>query len=1273
MILRALLLVLAVAVSATISQDVQLSESFGGPHGTEFSDEASVVVGQTVGSITIRAGERVDGVALEVTGPKAATFSHGGTGGKGNTLTLAAGERITSMEAHWGKKSGRTRIFYLSFGTSSGNSVSGGSMTEDKNSVTAPKGFQLGGFFGRGGDEIDALGAIWARIEAPPPATEPPAPAPPKEEPAPPKEEPAPSKEAPPADASGSKASPAESTAASGALADSSVAAAPVEEDTESASAEASAESSAAASAGSAAPPPGTVAPAPPAAPAAPSISVEDSVQLSKSFGGPHGAEFSDKAAATSGQTVVSITIRAGERVDGVALEIAKPKAETFSHGGSGGDPKTLKLGEGEYITSMEAHWGKKNGRTRIFYLSFGTSAGNSVAAGTQTEEKNSVSAPKGFQLGGFFGRDGDEIDTLGAIWTSIELVTPAPTEAPAPAPAKEKPGPAAPAKPAASSGSGGGTTKRAKILSASFGGPHGNQFSDQPVATSAQTISSIIIRAGERAHGVTLEVSAPTAETFTHGGPGGTENKLALEKGEHITSMEAHWGKKSGRTRIFYLNFGTSAGNSVSAGSKTDLKGSITAPDGYQLGGFFGRDGDEIDLLGVVWTSIEPVAETAAASEGASANEDIVLSPVYGGPHGVAFSDVRNIVLGQTLSSVTIRAFRRVDAVTLQVTKPAEQTFTHGGKGGKETTLALGPGEYINSVEFHWGKKDGRTHVFYVNFGTSAGNSLAAGTKTKDTAVETAPKGFQLSGLHGRAEDEVDQLGCIWTRIDAKPALLTDVMDTAWFGDIIRNWVGPTIGAAKDSACYRKYKPFDSKKMCPLGYGNDDDDCIAQCPMSYPVRCGLECIPQNDDCALAVLSKISAVAAVAFNAATAGIFTSVKTLYKGAKLLYMCAANVINVIKQLIYYFRYVQTTAPQGDVEHMLTASYQSNVVLVDLPIAIYACLGMPAPKKLVFAGYVVTIVENIVKQVIVNGDEIISSAKNVIDLLKNSSAVNNSASSVTELEDFIASNTSCGFELKQLTDRVLVTVNDIRNKTPNAAKDDVRVAVSKSTLVSNDIPSVTNDCMKELLKSKTKQAAFETRDLLRKTMEVIIDQLVDTATTDMGKNVAENDQMLEIANFGLVVLGGLDPTGIVYMASQFVQPICGPTGFLGEIDDGNLYDALGMWTVDEAFEGSYGTWSKKGDGVVRIIFESTDKEDVTVVIHSGGDDYAEVDVGAGDTVTWESTVPELQDKTLYLDRWRPGLFGLPGSGGGSLLLWIPRAADGGHLTLHARINVS
>ncbi|KAG2844399.1 hypothetical protein JG687_00002957 [Phytophthora cactorum] len=64
-----------------------------------------------------------------------------------------------------------------------------------------------------------------------------------------------------------------------------------------------------------------------------------------------------------------------------------------------------------------------------------------------------------------------------------------------------------------------------------------------------------------------------------------------------------------------------------------------------------------------------------------------------------------------------------------------------------------------------------------------------------------------------------------------------------------------------------------------------------------------------------------------------------------------------------------------------------------------------------------------------------------------------------------------------------------------------------------------------------------------------------------------------MLKVANMGLVVLP-IDPTGIAYRGSQFVQPICGPTAYLGEIDDGTLFDALGLKTVDLAPEGSYGS---------------------------------------------------------------------------------------------------
>ncbi|POM72400.1 Hypothetical protein PHPALM_10886, partial [Phytophthora palmivora] len=162
-------------------------------------------------------------------------------------------------------------------------------------------------------------------------------------------------------------------------------------------------------------------------------MTVKDSIVLSESFGGPHGTDFSDKNFVNSGQKVTQISIYAGKRLDGISLEISAPKSLTFTHGGTGGDRKVLKLGDGEHINSMEVHWGKKDDHTRIFYVNFLTSAGNSLSGGSMTDDKSTVTAPEGFQLAGFFGKSGKEIDTLGAIWAYIDLVTPAPTPAPAP------------------------------------------------------------------------------------------------------------------------------------------------------------------------------------------------------------------------------------------------------------------------------------------------------------------------------------------------------------------------------------------------------------------------------------------------------------------------------------------------------------------------------------------------------------------------------------------------------------------------------------------------------------------------------------------------------------------------------------------------------------------------------------------------------------------------------------------------------------------------
>ncbi|KUF99884.1 hypothetical protein AM588_10009755 [Phytophthora nicotianae] len=110
-----------------------------------------------------------------------------------------------------------------------------------------------------------------------------------------------------------------------------------------------------------------------------------------------------------------------------------------------------------------------------------------------------------------------------------------------------------------------------------------------------------------------------------------------------------------------------------------------------------------------------------------------------------------------------------------------------------------------------------------------------------------------------------------------------------------------------------------------------------------------------------------------------------------------------------------------------------------------------------------------------------------------------------------------------------------------------------------------------------------------------------------------------------------------------------------------------------IQRAFKNSTMSWKRKGDGAVIVDFKSTDTKDVTVNIMSGGDKIDEVDVKAGGSAQWLSNVTRLAGRTLYMDRWRPGFLGLPGTGGGSLLLWVPHASEGGHLELQVKLNVS
>jgi endonuclease/exonuclease/phosphatase family metal-dependent hydrolase len=146
----------------TLNPNFRFSDQFGGPHGTSYNDVNSLPVNPVVQAIGMRSGSRVNQVNLTLT--NGTTLVHGGTGGTGNSLLLASGEYITSVTLDSAQYNGNTRVFYASFATSLGRTLSGGATTGTTVTYTAPAGWQIVGFHGRCGDELDKAGVIYAPV-----------------------------------------------------------------------------------------------------------------------------------------------------------------------------------------------------------------------------------------------------------------------------------------------------------------------------------------------------------------------------------------------------------------------------------------------------------------------------------------------------------------------------------------------------------------------------------------------------------------------------------------------------------------------------------------------------------------------------------------------------------------------------------------------------------------------------------------------------------------------------------------------------------------------------------------------------------------------------------------------------------------------------------------------------------------------------------------------------------------------------------------------------
>ncbi len=148
-------------------------------------------------------------------------------------------------------------------------------------------------------------------------------------------------------------------------------------------------------------------------------------------------------------------------------------------------------------------------------------------------------------------------------------------------------------------------------------------------------------------------------------------------------------------------------------------------------------------------------------------------LSDQFGGPHGLAFNDVSLLPANPVVRDLKIRTGDRVDRVETVLSNG--YPFGHGSTGGHEQTLTLETGEYLTSAHFCSGKENGSTRIFYAQFHTSYGRSLAGGSSTSNCVTYTAPNGWQIVAFHGRSGNEVDKLGVVYAPItNAVPVAAT-------------------------------------------------------------------------------------------------------------------------------------------------------------------------------------------------------------------------------------------------------------------------------------------------------------------------------------------------------------------------------------------------------------------------------------------------------------------------------------------------------------------
>lgn len=138
--------------------------------------------------------------------------------------------------------------------------------------------------------------------------------------------------------------------------------------------------------------------------------------------------------------------------------------------------------------------------------------------------------------------------------------------------------------------------------LSEAFGGTGGTPFNQLKHLPANTRITKLSLYSGARVDG--LKLTFGNGSSLSQGGTA-TESSITLAGDEYVKSVELHKAARNGSDRIFYAKFTTNKGQQLSGGTQKTDKVTYTAPEGWYIAGFYGRAGDELDRLGVIYKKL--------------------------------------------------------------------------------------------------------------------------------------------------------------------------------------------------------------------------------------------------------------------------------------------------------------------------------------------------------------------------------------------------------------------------------------------------------------------------------------------------------------------------------------------------------------------------------------------------------------------------------------------------------------------------------------------